>query len=331
MIYNPSLDGIRAVAVVAVLGFHTTLPVFKGGFVGVDVFFVLSGFLITSILREELRLSGSIRLRRFYMRRLARLMPPLAASLVAVYVGYSLLFPDLDIGPDVIFGLLYLSDYGVPLFGAPRYITHTWSLSVEEHFYIVWPVLLIATCRLSGRLLYVLLALAYAAATAWRFADAILWDDFIRTYYRFDTRLSGMILGGLLALRPLELKAETVRAIALYSLVALAMLVLGLRWKFIPSLLIGGLAAELAAAGLIISATSRPETLSRRPCRILGWSTSVCCRTPSTCGITASCSCCGKSFTPCRPFSSPSPFPSLSRQSRIGSWKGHCATGQIAD
>lgn len=258
--YNPALDGLRALAVIAVVAFHTIFPVIKGGMIGVDVFFVLSGFLITMLLTSELRESDKVDLKRFYLRRMARLMPPLVLSAIGTYLGYMAFASEIDIATDVVLGLLYVSDYGISFWGIPEHIRHTWSLSVEEHFYLVWPVFLLLTRTMKAESLFKLLIAMFIAATLWRFADALVWKDWIRTYYRFDTRLSGMILGSALAMRSWTVSAPVARAIGAIALTALAMMALGLRWLYMPSLLWGVLAADLATAALIVSLTSGHRT-----------------------------------------------------------------------
>ncbi len=255
MKYNPALDGVRAVSVTAVVAFHTVYPFLSGGMIGVDIFFVLSGYLITTLLRDELHNTGSIDLKRFYIRRFARLMPPLVFCLAGAYVGYAIFLPGIDLTPDVLFGLLYLSDYSIALWDTPEHLRHTWSLSAEEHFYLIWPLFLILTRRLSDRAMLRLLAALFVTAEAWKFAHGLFWNDFQATYYRFDTRLGGMILGGALAVARWNVSQDAARKLATAGLLALVYLMFALRWKSMPSLLIGGLAAELSAAALIVALT----------------------------------------------------------------------------
>ncbi|MGP2493534.1 acyltransferase family protein [Mesorhizobium sp. PUT5] len=260
MKYNPALDGVRAISIIVVVAFHASLPFAQGGMIGVDIFFVLSGYLITTILRNELRSFDRIDLKRFYLRRAARLMPALVVSMAVTYTVFAVIAPDLNITWDIATALLYVSDYGAAFWGVPTYVTHTWSLSVEEHFYILWPLFLIATRNMPGRALAKLLITMFAVATAWRFVDALVWNDWVRTYYRFDTRLSGMILGGVLAVAQWRVTEDTARKFGKTGLYMLALLVVCLRWKFMPSLLIGGFLAEIATALLIVALTSGHQT-----------------------------------------------------------------------
>lgn len=153
MRYVPALDGLRALAVTLVFLVHTTQH-FPGGWIGVDIFFVLSGFLITSILVAEHEKTGVISLSRFYMRRACRLLPALVAVVcVSLTLAVWLHSQTHDTVIDAVAALLYLADYRyafMPGAGVTA-LMHTWSLSVEEQFYFVWPLLLIALLRWSRR------------------------------------------------------------------------------------------------------------------------------------------------------------------------------------
>jgi peptidoglycan/LPS O-acetylase OafA/YrhL len=196
----PGLDGIRALAVLAVLGFHGGVPGMAGGNIGVDVFFVLSGFLITSLLLEEWERAHTVSLRAFYERRARRLLPALFVfmGLIAVYAAY---FAEPDtlssLRGDALSTLGYvanwrfiLSDQGYFVhFGPPSPLLHTWSLAVEEQFYLVWPAVALLTLRRWGRRGVGVAAAAGAAASAIvtvAMADAGAGTN--RLYYGTDTR-----------------------------------------------------------------------------------------------------------------------------------------------
>ena len=228
--------------------------------IGVDIFFVLSGFLITTILRDELAGTGRLDLRRFYFRRAARLIPPLVLCMAGTVIGYALLVPEISVSRDALLGMLFISDYSKAIWGMPKVIVHTWSLSVEEHFYMVWPFFLIATRRAPRRILLHCLFGLFILATVWRIADCLIWRDWGWTYYRFDTRLSGMILGSLLAVRQWRADELTAGRMARISLYVLLFLAVSLRWDYLPSLTIGTLAADIFAATLIVSLTSGHRT-----------------------------------------------------------------------
>ena len=153
----PQLDGLRTLAVLVVLAYHVAraheLPQLPGGFIGVDVFFVLSGFLITTLLLKEHAKTGSIALRPFYVKRLWRLYP--ALILVSVFVAGVFAFAPgpFDLEPaspfEAVVALTYMMSWwsGLELTGGPYLLGLTWSLSVEEHFYLLWPLLLLAVLR----------------------------------------------------------------------------------------------------------------------------------------------------------------------------------------
>lgn len=198
--YEPALDGLRAIAVVLVMAFHARAPFFHAGYVGVDVFFVLSGFLISTILLHQIAATGTIGFLEFDTRRFFRLTPALFAVLLVYIAIAPFAWPNWDHDRDALLAALYISDYSKAFWDLPNYISHTWSLSVEEHFYILWPpVLLLLHRRYAGRRLLVVLASLFLIATAWRWAWINRGTGWIEVYSRFDTRLTGMMLGSLLA------------------------------------------------------------------------------------------------------------------------------------
>jgi peptidoglycan/LPS O-acetylase OafA/YrhL len=161
--FRADVEGLRAVAVVAVLAYHAAVPHLAGGFVGVDVFFVISGFLITRGLLDELLTGGTLSLARFYAARARRILPAAAVVLVTVAVaGYWLLPPLRAVGveTDVRDAALYLVNWHfvaqqtsyMHAGSAPSPLLNFWSLSVEEQFYLVWPVLLLAAVSIARRL-----------------------------------------------------------------------------------------------------------------------------------------------------------------------------------
>ncbi|MFZ4517308.1 MAG: acyltransferase family protein [Microthrixaceae bacterium] len=152
--YEPALDGMRAVAVLAVMLFHFVGPdIFTGGLIGVDVFFVLSGFLITNLLLDEQRRAGAVSLRGFYHRRVLRLFPAMYAllalvTLAALFIGREYPTVWAEIGAAALYSYQwFLAFFGFPEPGSPRVLFHLWSLSVEEWFYFVWPFVLLLGLR----------------------------------------------------------------------------------------------------------------------------------------------------------------------------------------
>ena len=178
--YQPSLDGVRAMSVVAVILYHAGFSWLHGGFFGVEVFFVVSGFLITSLLIEERDRAGRVNLWQFWLRRWRRLLPALFAMLAAVGVWavfWGSAEQHTQMRRDYPWGIFYLANWGqifskVAYFsGTPTLFRHLWSLAVEEQWYLIWPVVFIVIARRAdrdrrrGRAL-VLVALSVMAATA---------------------------------------------------------------------------------------------------------------------------------------------------------------------
>jgi peptidoglycan/LPS O-acetylase OafA/YrhL len=239
MKYNPALDGIRALAVLGVVAYHCDVPYLGGGKLGVDVFFVLSGYLITSILKREQE-SGGIRLGAFYLRRARRLYPALCV-LVGLVLAIRWATPA---GAGRV--LLYLTDYGWLFGGTPGALAHTWSLAVEEHYYLLWPALLPVVMR-SRRPVWMMLGL-YVATTLWASAHLIAPAD----GFRFDTRMSGLVFGSLLAFLPMTSWLPL-------ALLGLATLALGLG---IPA---GIPFAEAATACVLLLSNLTPLPFVTRP------------------------------------------------------------------
>ncbi|MDM0066707.1 acyltransferase [Variovorax sp. J31P207] len=219
MQYNPALDGLRALSILAVLLFHCDIPGARGGFVGLDVFFVLSGYLITSMLSAEYR-QGGIEIGRFYARRALRLYPTLLL-MVAVYLGLApMLWPDDNRWLSAVLAALYVYDYALAFWEIAYTIGHTWSLGVEEKFYLLWPLalpLLLRTRHPVGWLVS-----SFFAVTAWRYFVAMNWT-WSQAYFCFDTRMSGILLGAIAALTRFRVSrhALTVACIALAVLMTL--------------------------------------------------------------------------------------------------------------
>ena len=204
MRYRPEIDGLRAIAVAAVILFHAGFALFSGGFVGVDVFFVISGFLITSIIVEELK-TGRFSVLRFYERRARRILPALFTVMAAcVPFAYRLLSPDdlKDFAQSLAAICLFASN--ILFWGESGYfdtqaelkpLLHTWSLAVEEQFYVVFPLLLLAAWRL-GR--GVLLSLIGAIAVASLFISVDEVRDFpSAAFYLLPSRAWQLLVGAL--------------------------------------------------------------------------------------------------------------------------------------
>ena len=263
MRYNPAFDGIRAVSVLSVVAFHCNFPISNGGFIGVDVFFVLSGFLITTILREELKTADGISLGRFYYNRFLRLCPPLFMMLLVYAATAPLLFPSVNIIKDISLVGLYLSDYSRAFWGAPDYLNHTWSLSVEEHYYMIWPLVVLATRRLSNHSFFAILIVGFIFASAWRMHEITETAQWGETYFRFDTRMSGLILGSAISAISKYPRPTVATALGAVAIIILLWFASQLRWKMTTALLWGGVSVDLAAAILILSVASGQSLLAR--------------------------------------------------------------------
>ncbi len=213
----PALDGVRGLAVAAVLAFHGGVSFVQGGFLGVDAFFVLSGFLITALLLTEHRGTGRIDLRAFWARRARRLLPALLLLLAVVLPVSRWLLPPEELGAlriDALAAIAYvanwrLMDRGGGYFAetaAPSPLQHTWSLAIEEQFYLVWPLLvvllLLATRRMAERrrrTAVVVVCLVGAGASTATAAVLSGYADTDRVYYGTDTRAAALLVGCALA------------------------------------------------------------------------------------------------------------------------------------
>ena len=206
--YRPQLDGLRALAVLAVVGFHASIVSgAKGGYLGVEPFFVLSGFLITTLLVQERQNRGAIGLRDFYMRRALRLLPALFVFLAAVSL-YALARPNAaevrHFWHDLVATVAYAADWVYALQGQfdTRMLSHTWTLAVEEQFYAIWPlVLVIVLHRKVGRSLA--FAVAAGGAIGLNLLRIGLYEhgaSLPRVSWALDVRGGGLLLGAALAI-----------------------------------------------------------------------------------------------------------------------------------
>src|SRR5262245_22767662 len=206
--YIPALDGLRALAVVAVLLYHGDVKWMPGGFLGVDVFFVISGYLITSLLLSDWREYSRIRFGHFYLRRARRLLPALFLMLAVVSL-YSLLFlPDTvpELRGQNLAAIFYVENWylifhNVSYFvavGRPPLLRHVWSLAVEEQFYLLWPLILAFLLTRFGKQRNKLLLAVLGGALASAVLMAILYEPFTdpsRVYFGTDPRASTMLIG----------------------------------------------------------------------------------------------------------------------------------------
>jgi peptidoglycan/LPS O-acetylase OafA/YrhL len=231
----PSLDGFRAFAILVVVVAHSGYALVVPGGLGVTVFFFLSGFLITTLLLREFDAVGTINIRQFYVRRFLRLGPPL---LITLAVAYGLYFAGFLPGKATWTGFLaqlfYFSNYHIVLFDGGKQIPFgtdvLWSLAVEEHFYLAFPLLLLfLLMNLSRRSILVALVALCILTLVWRYHLAAgEQGEFLRTYYGTDTRIDSILYGCILALitHPLQLNEAPNRFVGYAGIGAGAILLL---------------------------------------------------------------------------------------------------------
>ncbi len=294
--YHPALDGLRGLAVAAVLAYHADFSLAKGGFLGVDTFFVLSGYLITNILLAEWHDTGNLNLPAFWLRRARRLLPAMFLMLAGVAV-YAIAFAEPDeldkIRSDSLATIAYFVNWHNVFSGAsyfdqfslPSPLRHTWSLAIEEQFYLAWPIALLVLFRYlrgSPRTLIVcslVLIAGSVALMAWLYDPG---SDPSRVYYGTDTRAHSLLVGAVLAMllfwNRFQL-TDAARRILQYGAVALA-ITIGWVWVSTPDdspfLYRGGYALFAAAVAWVIAAVVVQQrgllanVLSTAPLRLLG-------------------------------------------------------------
>lgn len=209
--FRTDIQGMRAIAVLAVVLYHAAVPGFGGGYVGVDVFYVISGFLITGLLWRELATSGRVSLLAFYSRRVRRLLPAAMLVLVVTVAAAAVWLPPLsaqDVTKDAMAAALYVSNYRFAVHGTdylaantpPSPLLHYWSIAVEEQFYLIWPLVLLLAVGAGARRSRA--AFALAALAVGSFALSLSWTDSSPTwaFYSLPTRAWELAAGGLLAL-----------------------------------------------------------------------------------------------------------------------------------
>jgi peptidoglycan/LPS O-acetylase OafA/YrhL len=294
--YQPALDGLRALAVGAVLAYHADLPWARGGYLGVDAFFVLSGYLITSLLLVEWRASGTIDLRAFWARRARRLLPALFLVLAGV-TAYAVVFAEpeeLDkLRSNALATLGYVANWQLAFsgqsyfdqFSVPSPLRHTWSLAIEEQWYLIWPLLVVLLLRWRRGSLLPLFAVSLVMIAGSALLMAWLYDpgaDPSRVYYGTDTRAQSLLVGAVLAM--LLMWHGPIRAVAARRLLQLAALgcavYVGWLWARTSDdsvfLYQGGFLLSALAVAVVIAAVVQSQRgllgglLSLEPLRRLG-------------------------------------------------------------
>ncbi len=203
--YQPALNGLRGMAVLLVFLFHCNVPLLHGAFIGVDIFFVLSGFLITILLLEEYKQKGTINFRFFYIRRFLRLGPALLVFLLLYIAVCIILYPDKSVithhGRDALLVLFYVANITRALdLDQPDILGHCWSLSIEEQFYIFWPLVLLFLLRQSPGKKTGLLMIIFLLPWLSRIVLVLNDSSWNRLYNGFDTRADMLISGCITAM-----------------------------------------------------------------------------------------------------------------------------------
>jgi peptidoglycan/LPS O-acetylase OafA/YrhL len=290
--FRPDIEGLRAVAVVAVVLFHADVPGIGGGYVGVDVFFVISGFLITGLLWREVSTTGTVRLRRFYGARARRLLPASATVGVITMIASAILLPPLQarsVFGDGITSALYVGNYwfilqAVDYFAAslPQSpFQHYWSLGVEEQFYLVWPALIIGTAWLIRRVRRrtktdaissqspYLVVLALVAVISFALSLAATYVAPSAAFFSLPTRAWQLGVGGLVALTAGQWRRLPATAAAIAGWAGLALILLACT-LFEPTTIYPGIAALLPVLGAALVIGAGCATPSQGCGRALG-------------------------------------------------------------
>ncbi len=282
--YSPPLDGLRGIAILSVMLFHADAPFLKGGFLGVDLFFVLSGFLITSLLVAEFDAHGTITLKDFYIRRILRLIPALMLLLLVFCLLSFLLLTSEKANRnyvDALISLAYVSNWARAFsMHPPDYLGHTWSLSIEEQFYILWPIVLLFLLRVSTRRFYIVLIAIATASISWLLRVSLLESGATleRLYNGLDTRADALMAGcavgtalmsGLLT-RKKNRKNLLLNLTALVSFGVLCVFLILGDWQAPFLYQFGFIIIELLTVILIVDVLTNPESIMRKFLEIKG-------------------------------------------------------------
>ncbi len=294
--YWPGLDGLRALAVIAVLLYHANPDWLPGGFLGVEIFFVISGYLITSLLIAEWREQGSIDLKAFWLRRARRLLPAVCL-MIALVLAWAVIFLPTEVAglrSDALAAIGYVTNWYLIFsqksyfesVGRPSLLRHLWSLAVEEQFYLLWPLLLISMLRVgharSARRTLLVVLMGVVASTT---LMGMLYQpdmDPSRVYYGTDTRSAGLLLGAALAFVWAPRQQQVSRghrrlldAIGLSGLGVLGWFCIRLN-EFEPFLYRGGFLSVALVTMVVIAVAVHPQArlgmglLGRQPLRWIG-------------------------------------------------------------
>ena len=280
--FRPDLEGLRAVAVSLVLLYHAAVPGFGGGYVGVDVFFVLSGFLISGLLLRELETSGTISLASFYARRLRRLLPAVALLILVTVVASVVVLSPLragDVAADGVAAALYASNLRFAVQAtdylqselAPSPLLHLWSLGVEEQFYLFWPALLLLATRGSANrrvrvgLVAASVVVASFALSLWLTTASAPW-----AFFSLPSRAWELGIGALLAVGAYRLATLPRGLAGAAGWLGLGMIVAS-AFLIDTSTPFPGMAALLPTVGTALAMLPGMRGPGETPARLLGW------------------------------------------------------------
>ncbi len=266
--YLPCIDGVRAFSILAVIMFHGGIPFLSGGFIGVDIFFVISGFLITSLLIKEKEKTGRINIMNFFLRRIFRLVPALIVLLL-VFNIFSVFALEKDIAVenflDSFIVLFYSADWTRAMgLQRPDWLGHAWSLSVEEQFYIIWPFIFIALLKVSKNYLSIALIVLTMALASFACRVVFTLHGFHpdRLYNGLDSRADALLIGCLCSLLlssewyPWVLtKLKSIHVLFYISLITLVTSAIVSRWTSPRMFYLGYFIIAMCAAIIIIKLT----------------------------------------------------------------------------
>lgn len=267
--YLPCIDGVRAFSVIAVIMFHGGIPFLRGGFIGVDIFFVISGFLITSLLIKEKQKTGGINIVNFFTRRVLRLIPALIALLL-IFNIFSIFAMEKDIAVnnfvDSFIVLFYSADWTRAMgLQRPDWLGHAWSLSIEEQFYIIWPFIFLVLLKILKDYHFIALVVLIMAlaSTACRVIFMMYGFNYDRIYNGLDSRADALLIGCLCSFilsskwyHWILAKSLVIHVLFYISLMIIIALAILSRWTSPKMFCLGYLTIAICAAVIIIKLTT---------------------------------------------------------------------------
>jgi len=278
--YRSDIDGLRALAVISVILFHISPTLLTGGFLGVDIFFVISGYLITGILIKDVVKNKKIDWLGFYKRRVLRIFPALISVVtVTLIASYLILTPDdfLHLSASAFASLFSMANIFFYMFVDTGYfaadtaelpLLHLWSLGVEEQFYIIWPFIVFSLLTFLVKRHYILATIVTISILSLLAAQILLFSDFALSYYMLPTRAWELMFGGWLAFWVIDRNKITCNVSNKLYLLGLLMVVMSLlligEHDFIPGL--GALPAVLGATLMLAGGQSADNVLKKIMC-----------------------------------------------------------------